>query len=142
MRPLLVAWLSTSLFLGHAVAAFTDPVPIDRVPGEGVAGTVVVDDGDPAVSRTPPAQPRKIQEPPENDPTYGGTGLSLNGYNQVGDGQTRITITPRLPAGRYAVWVRFVRMARNDHGNAESVPVEVHARDGTWEYRCNPRQGG
>ncbi len=138
----ILALLAIIFLPASAGALTTDPVPPDQIPGASVPGVVVVDDGDGVVVREPAAKPVKIAAPPENDPTYGGTGLLLNGYNQVGDGKTSITVSPKLPAGRYAVWIRFVRMARNWHGSAESAVVKVNAKDGEWRYSCSPRQGG
>jgi hyaluronate lyase len=128
-------------FLAGASFAF-DPVPPDQVPGEGVAGRVVVDDGDPAVAITSGAEPSHAAPPPENSPTHGGTTLVYNGWNQVGDGQTTLTVSPELPPGRYAVWVRFLRLARVYHGNADRAEVVVHAEPGDRRYACSPRQGG
>lgn len=143
-----MAVLATLLSLGVGILPSAesplpnDPVPVDQVPGFGVAGTVVVDDGDPAVACDPPAKPSKVPAPPECSPTHGGTGLSYNGYNQVGDGKATLTVEPKLPAGRYAVWLRFVRMERNFHGNAPKAGVLLRDKAGVWEYACSPRQGG
>lgn len=119
----------------------TDPVPVDQVPGAGIAGTVVVDDGDPAVVRNPPGKPDKMAPPPEVSPCYGGTGLSYNAWGQVGDGKTTLTVSPKLAAGRYAVWVRFVRLARNYYGTSDKAVVVVNGKNGAWDYTCSPRQG-
>lgn len=128
-------------FLAGAAFAF-DPVPPDQVPGEGMAGRVVVDDDDPAVAITSNAKPSRAAPPPENSPTHGQTTLTYNGWNQVGDGQTTLTVSPALPPGRYAVWVRFLRLARVYHGNADRAVVIVHSSAGERRYVCSPRQGG
>lgn len=122
--------------------AWSDPVPVETVPGAGIAGTVVVDDGDTAVVRDPPARPAEVKPLPENDPAHGGTALAVNGWNQDGDGKTVLGIAPVLPAGRYAVWIRFQRLARVFHGTAERIAVRVLSADGERTYACAPRQGG
>ena len=120
----------------------TDPVPIDQVPGAGVAGTEIVDDTDPSVVRVPAGKSQKIVPPPENDPCFGGTGLLYNPSKPVGDGNTTLTVSPALPAGRYAVWVRFVRSARNFHASAPKAVIQLHDTTGVWDYAASPRQGG
>ena len=143
-RGLLIIAVSQFLCRGAMAGQLlaTDPVPADQVPGKGIAGTVIVDDGDPAVVRVPAGKPRKIAPPPENSPCFGGTALEYNGYNQVGDGKTTIAVSPALPAGRYAIWVRFMRLARNYHGSAPKAVIHLHDATGVWNYTASPRQGG
>jgi hyaluronate lyase len=120
----------------------TDPVPVDQVPGAGVVGTVIVDDGDPSVVRVPAGKSEKFLPPPEHSPVFGDTGLVYNKYNAEGDGKTTITVSPALSAGRYAVWVRFVRLARNSNGSASKAVIQLHDKTGVWDYTTSPQQGG
>ncbi len=120
----------------------TDPVAPDAVPGAGVAGTVVVDDGDPGVERDPLAKVTKVPPPPAFSPSYGGTGLELNGAKQNGDGKTSIAVRPKLAAGRYAVWVRFAHKGNPWELNSDRVVVVVHGKEDKHEFACSPRQGG
>ena len=120
-----------------------NPVPPDQIPGADIPGTVIVDDGDPAVVTEPATlKSKKIPKPEHYSPTFGETALQLNGYNQIGDGKTSITVSPKLNAGRHAVWVRFARMEHNFPGNADFANVQVTDKLGTWNYACSPRQGG
>lgn len=137
-----------TLISGAGFGAEAPWVPLghDGLPGGDRGGAIIIDDQDPAIQGPPGAKSVTLtgekNGQAEWSPSHGGTGIQLNGWNEIGDGSKRLSISPTRPPGRYAVYLRFARMARVFHGNANHALVEVISAQGRHRYHCNPRQGG